>query len=61
MEPVVISVKAAKDALGLGMTRTYQLINDGSLETVKLGRRRLVKVASIKALVESGVAPRLAA
>jgi excisionase family DNA binding protein len=43
MEPVLISIKETANALGLGRTKIYELINDGKLETVKWGSRRLVK------------------
>jgi excisionase family DNA binding protein len=36
---------------GLGRTRIYELLADGSLESVRLGRRRLVTRRSIEALV----------
>ncbi|MEM8697024.1 MAG: helix-turn-helix domain-containing protein [Pseudomonadota bacterium] len=52
MEPVTISVSGAAKALGLGRTSIYELINEGRLETIKIGRRRLIKTASIRRLVE---------
>ncbi|NIJ62711.1 helix-turn-helix domain-containing protein [Qipengyuania flava] len=51
IEPMLTSVESAREALGLGRTTLYSLINDGRLEPVKLGRRTLVKVSSIRALV----------
>jgi excisionase family DNA binding protein len=39
-------------ALGLGRTTVNAMISDGRLESVKLGGRRLVKVASIRRLIE---------
>ncbi|MDH7639490.1 helix-turn-helix domain-containing protein [Sphingomonas oryzagri] len=53
MEPVVTSINGAAKALSLGRTSIYALIAEGRLETVKLGRRTLVKTASIHALIES--------
>lgn len=50
MEPYLTSVAGAAEALNLGRTSVYALINDGRLETVKLGRRTLVRVDSIKRL-----------
>lgn len=50
MDALTISVADARDALGLGTTKLYQLINEGQLDTVKIGRRRLVKVASLRRL-----------
>lgn len=52
MEPVATSINGAARALSLGRTSIYQLIKEGRLETVKLGRRTLIKVASIRALID---------
>jgi excisionase family DNA binding protein len=60
VEPVTVTVDGAKRALGLGTTKIYELISSGDLETITIGRRRLVKVSSIKALVgdtDQSVAP----
>lgn len=54
VEPVLISVKDAANTLSLGRTKIYELINDGQLETIKLGSRRLVKVASVHRLIGTG-------
>ena len=53
MEPITVTIDGAKKATGLGTTKIYELINTGRLETVKVGRRTLVKTASIRALVEA--------
>lgn len=37
-------------ALGIGRSKVYDLINEGRLEKVKIGKRTLVRVASIRAL-----------
>jgi excisionase family DNA binding protein len=47
----LLSIKEASGALRLGRTSIYNLIRDGRLETVKLGRRTLVKVSSINTLI----------
>lgn len=47
------SIAEAAKALGLGRTSIYALINEGRLETIKIGRRRLVKVESIQRLAET--------
>lgn len=52
MEPVLCSVRDAAVALGIGRTKTYELIFNGQLETVTIGSRRLVRVDSIKALIQ---------
>jgi excisionase family DNA binding protein len=53
MEPVLCSINEAARTLGIGKTKTYELINGGQLECVTLGTRRLVKIASIRNLVEN--------
>jgi excisionase family DNA binding protein len=53
MDPIVISIDSAKKALGIGHTKLYELIDEGRLATIKIGRRRLVKTDSIRALVEA--------
>lgn len=45
------SVEEAAQALGIGRTYAFQLIKDGSLETVRLGRRRLVPVSAVEGLL----------
>jgi excisionase family DNA binding protein len=51
------SISETARTLGLGRTTIYALINQGLLETVKLGSRTLVKTSSIMALIgESEVA-----
>ncbi|HTN60031.1 MAG TPA: helix-turn-helix domain-containing protein [Devosia sp.] len=52
MEIIATSIKDAAKALGLGRTSIYALIREGRLETIKLGRRRLVKTDSLRRLVE---------
>lgn len=53
MEPLAVSINDTAKALGLGRTSIYELIKDGRLETFKLGRRTLVRVESIRRLVEA--------
>lgn len=53
MEPLTVTIQAARTALGLGNTKIYELISSGKLETIKIGRRRLIKTDSIRALVEA--------
>lgn len=51
--PVLCSVSDAARILGIGKTKAYELITDGQLETVSIGTRRLVKIASIDKLIEA--------
>lgn len=52
MVPIWVRPKQACEIAGIGLTKTYQLINDGRLVTKKVDGMRLVSVASIKALGE---------
>jgi excisionase family DNA binding protein len=57
MEPYLASIADAQRALGIGRTTAYRLMDAGTLEKVKIGRRTLIKVASIKALASEGLNP----
>ncbi len=59
MEPLAVPIPAFTKALGIGRTKGYELIEAGEVEAIKIGRRTLITVASIKALVDR--APRQAA
>ena len=48
---LAISVAECGEALGLGRTKIYELINSGELESLRVGRRRLIKLASVNALL----------
>jgi excisionase family DNA binding protein len=47
---MLCSIPDAAAALGLGRSKTYQLISEGKLATVTIGRRRLVRVESVRTL-----------
>ena len=55
MEAILCSQAEAGKALAIGKTKLGEFIAVGVLETVSIGRRRLVKIASIKQL--AGVEP----
>jgi excisionase family DNA binding protein len=57
MQAILASIPDAQRALGIGRSTAYRLIEDGKLETVKIGRRTLIRVSSIRALAGEG-APR---
>ena len=50
METVFVSVNEACRLVGLGRSTMYRLMDEGQVETVKIGSRRLVRVASLTAL-----------
>ena len=52
MQPIAASINDTAKALSLGRTSIYVLIREGRLQTIKLGRRTLVKVESIRRLMD---------
>jgi excisionase family DNA binding protein len=52
MEIIALSIKDTAKALSLGRTSIYGLIKEGRLETLKLGRRTLIKTDSIRRLMQ---------
>jgi excisionase family DNA binding protein len=48
MKPILCSIAEAAKALGIGRSKTFELISQGVLQTVTIGRRRLVKVSSVE-------------
>lgn len=54
MEPYLASISDAQRALGIARSTAYRLMDAGKLERVKIGRRTLIKVSSIKALAGEG-------
>jgi excisionase family DNA binding protein len=55
---VTCTAREACAASGLGNTTLYKLIGEGALETITVGRRRLIKVSSLLKLL--GEQPRAA-
>src|SRR5437879_3698125 len=49
-ERLLITVKKARELLSLGHGKIYELLADGSLESVKVGRRRLSHPQALDAL-----------
>lgn len=52
MEIITASINDTAKALSLGRTSIYALIREGRLETIKLGRRTLIKVESVRKLID---------
>ncbi|KQM19713.1 excisionase [Novosphingobium sp. Leaf2] len=51
-EPYLCSVSDAARMLGVGRTKLYDMIAKGEILSMQIGTRRLVNVASIRALIE---------
>lgn len=56
MEPLGVAPKDAFAALGVGVTKGYELIKARELETYKVGRATRVTTASVRAYVARQVA-----
>jgi excisionase family DNA binding protein len=50
LENILASIPEAVRMLSVGRSTLYRLIGEGKLDTVKIGRRTLIPVASIKAV-----------
>lgn len=55
-QALLISIADAAGALGIGRSKTYELIGQGKLLTVTIGRRRLVRSDSVRAVASGEVA-----
>jgi excisionase family DNA binding protein len=48
--PLLCSISDAAAMLSIGRSKMYELISEGKVTTVSIGRRRLVRCESIRAL-----------
>ena len=61
ISPLLASIEGTRILVGGTSRQTiYDLINAGDIESVKLGGRRFVVVASISALIERSKTPKAA-
>jgi len=51
MDPLAVPPDDARLALKIGTTKLYELINDGELESFKIGRATRITTESIRAYV----------
>ena len=51
VEPICVRINDAARMIGVGRTKLYELIADGEVETVKLGKSTRVITASLHCLV----------
>ncbi|GLT02457.1 hypothetical protein GCM10007897_38670 [Sphingobium jiangsuense] len=54
MEPLTVTIEGTRQLTGLGNTKIFELLASGHLKRVKVGRRTLVTIQSIRALIERG-------
>lgn len=53
-EPILCSQAEAWKMLAIGKTLGAAMLSSGQLESVRIGSRRLVKIASVRLLAERG-------
>jgi len=54
LKPLTVTIPVALNITGLGRTKFYQLLDDGTIESITIGRRRLVNYESLQALASGG-------
>lgn len=47
----LLTVEEAAECLGIGRTKTYELMMGGALASIKIGSRRLIPVSSVTAYI----------
>jgi excisionase family DNA binding protein len=52
MDVLAVSVNEAARILGVGRTSLYAMIREGRIDILKLGRRTLIKTASLRRLAD---------
>lgn len=52
MDILAVSVNEAARILGIGRTSLYSMIREGRVEALKLGRRTLIKTASLRRVID---------
>jgi excisionase family DNA binding protein len=55
-EPMLCSIPDAAAFLGISRSSAYELMAQGRLLTVYIGRRRLVRLESVRAIANGGAA-----
>ena len=59
-EPLTVSVAAAAKLLGIGRGTAYDCVRTGQLPSIKLGRRIVIPIGAIRALIENATNDRAA-
>lgn len=49
--PITVTIATARKISGLGNTTIWKMIGDGTLQSVRVGRRRLITYASLERLL----------
>jgi excisionase family DNA binding protein len=52
IEPLTVRIPVAVRLTGIGRSKLYELIQEGEIETIKIGSATLISVSSLKALLQ---------
>jgi excisionase family DNA binding protein len=58
LKPITVTVSTALAVTGIGRTKFYELVKEGRIRTVAIGRRTLVIFADLERLAEAGAGHR---
>jgi excisionase family DNA binding protein len=53
----LLTVEQAGECLGIGRTKTYELVMNGNLASIKIGSRRLIAVSSVAGYIREQLSP----
>lgn len=54
LNPLAYSIHAASKLVGISKSKTWALIRDGKIRSIKLGRRTLITSKEIERLLQNG-------
>ena len=49
---IAYSIKELAEALGCGMNKSYDLVHSGQVESFKIGKKIMIPVHSVEALIK---------
>jgi excisionase family DNA binding protein len=52
----LLTIDDTRKIIPVGVTKIYEMIAAGDLETVRIGRRRYVRLSSVKRIIAQGAA-----
>jgi excisionase family DNA binding protein len=52
IEPLSVDIAAACGLTGLGRSKLYELLGNGEIPSVKIGRRRIITVSAIREFLD---------
>lgn len=56
IEPITVPVATALNLAGIGRTKLYALLGEKRIKSIKVGKKRLIDVASLRQFLSEGSA-----